>query len=726
MNQPHLIQKEDNPVEALIEQAEAYYRQGELQSALTICHQLIQIQPDFAPSYKLLGNLLQASGKLEAAIRAYQRAIALCPEFAEAHGNLGTLYYQQGDFTQAIAAYQTALEFNPNLAGLYWNLGKVFKETGELNQGIFYQKEALNMNPKLVGASGYFTLGTDLLNQGELEEARSLFQTTLELEPTSAEAHVHLGIIYRQQGWMEEAINSYKTAISLQPDLVEAHWNLYELFSSSDNFAAARKSADCYIEHCQGEGQSMAAIAWISAYLKAGSAQNAYQHFLTLESQVLKNLDNLCDRDIQRLYYNSFYILTNIRDNIRQNSHFYRQISQRFLPTIPRFKTPPPSRNLCPRLASTPLKIGIISPHYKRHSVGWCSADILRELSLLTPDLYLYVTGPLQPDDRTTIFENLAAKFYHPSEGVSRQTIFEEIQNDNLDILIDLDSLTIDTNIEILASRPAPICISWLGFEAPFISSKNYFLGDWQTHPQGTESYYQEQLIRMPDSFVASSGFERMKADSDTLRHSLGINSNQVVYLCVAPGRKFNGDLVRAQVAILNQVPESVLLYKGKGDRAVISATYQQECQLQNVSFSRLHFLPRTRTEEEHRTLYLLADVLLDSYPYNGGTHTLEALWFNLPLVTRSGEQFLSRMGYSFLQALGIQAGVAWSWEEYVEWGVRFGCDQRFHQQIKQQLIQSKTAETLAPLWNPKKFAQDMYRLFEQLRQLEDEKLGFY
>ncbi|MBO0351717.1 tetratricopeptide repeat protein, partial [Phormidium pseudopriestleyi FRX01] len=552
MNQPNFIPKTDNPVEALIQKAETYYRQGELDSALRICHQLIQMQPDFAPSYKLLGNVLQASGKLEAAIRAYQWAIALCPEFAEAHGNLGTIYYQQGDFPRAIAAYQTALEFNPNLAGLYWNLGKLFKETGDIHQGICYQKRAININPKLVGASGYFSLGTDLMNQGQLEEARSLFQKTLELEPTSAEAYVHLGIIHRQQGWMEEAINSYKMAISLQPDLVEAHWNLYELFTSSDNFAAARKAADCYIEQCQGEGQSMAAIAWISAYLKAGSAQNAYHHFLTLESQVLENLDNLCDRDIQRLYYNSFYILTNIRDNLRLNSHFYRQISERFIPTLPRFQTPSTSPNFPPRLASNPLKIGIISPHYKRHSVGWCSVDILRELSQLTPDLYLYVTGPLQPDDRTTLFENLAAKLYHPPGRVNRQTIFEEIQNDNLDILIDLDSLTIDTNIEILASRPAPVCITWLGFDAPFISSKNYFLGDWQTHPQGSESYYQEQLIRMPDSFVASSGFERIEADCDMLRHSLGINSNQVVYLCVAPGRKFNGDLVRAQVAILN------------------------------------------------------------------------------------------------------------------------------------------------------------------------------
>ncbi len=356
MNSTNSANTLDQQVEDLTHQAEGYYRQGNLKVALSLCHQLIQIQPDFAPSYKLLGNLLKESGKLEAAIRAYQWSIALCPEFAEAHGNLGTIYYQQGDFPRAIAAYQTALEFNPNLAGLYWNLGKVFKETGDIKQGIFYQKQAININPKLVGASSYFTLGTDLMNQGELEEARSLFQKTLELEPTSAEAHVHLGIIHRHQGWMEEAINSYKTAISLQPNLVEAHWNLYELFSSSDNFSAARKAADCYIEHCQGERQSMAAIAWISAYLKAGSAQNAYHHFLTLESQVLKNLDTLCDRDIQRLYYNSFYILTNIRDDLPQNSHFYRKIAERFIPTLPGFQTPPTSHNFPRRLASNSVK----------------------------------------------------------------------------------------------------------------------------------------------------------------------------------------------------------------------------------------------------------------------------------------------------------------------------------------------------------------------------------
>ena len=125
--------------------------------------------------------------------------------------------------------------------------------------------------------------------------------------------------------------------------------------------------------------------------------------------------------------------------------------------------------------------------------------------------------------------------------------------------------------------------------------------------------------------------------------------------------------------------------------------------------------MPRFSTEEEHRSIYSLADILLDSYPYNGGTHTLEALWFNLPVVTHVGEQFLSRMGYSFLESLDIRLGVSWSWEEYINWGVKLGQNSNLRQEYIDNLVKSKDSENLAPLWNSKKFAQDLYAVIEKL-----------
>jgi predicted O-linked N-acetylglucosamine transferase (SPINDLY family) len=182
-----------------------------------------------------------------------------------------------------------------------------------------------------------------------------------------------------------------------------------------------------------------------------------------------------------------------------------------------------------------------------------------------------------------------------------------------------------------------------------------------------------------------------------------------------APGRKFNRAMAKAGAQILNQVPNSVLLYKGIVDLDVVKAIFENECDAVGVNSERIKFLPATKTEKEHRSVYQLADVFLDSYPYNGGTHNLEALWFNLPVVTHKGEQSFARMGYSFLQAIGIDQGIASNWNEYIEWGVRYGLDTNLRNSVKQHLIDSKNPDHLAPLWNPKKLAQDMYKLLETL-----------
>jgi predicted O-linked N-acetylglucosamine transferase (SPINDLY family) len=198
-------------------------------------------------------------------------------------------------------------------------------------------------------------------------------------------------------------------------------------------------------------------------------------------------------------------------------------------------------------------------------------------------------------------------------------------------------------------------------------------------------------------------------------RAEFGIEVDQVVYLYAAHARKFNRDTAKAHVQILRNVPNSVLLYKANGDRESIQAIYLNECDIQTVDGDRIKFIPSTKTEEEHRAFYGLADIFLDAYPYNGGSHNLEALWFNLPVVTRAGEQSFARMGCSFLQALGIDEGIARSWAEYVEWGVKLGIDTNLRRSVKDRLIQSKQPETLAPLWNPRKMASDMYNLLKIL-----------
>jgi predicted O-linked N-acetylglucosamine transferase (SPINDLY family) len=247
------------------------------------------------------------------------------------------------------------------------------------------------------------------------------------------------------------------------------------------------------------------------------------------------------------------------------------------------------------------------------------------------------------------------------------------------------------------------------------MSEKNYFLCDQWTHPQGREKHYLEQLIRLPHGSVALEPLKSRPVDRNAVRQNLGIGVDQMTYLCVAPGRKTNPEMLRAQIKILKDVPDSVLIRKGQGDAIVIQETYRKECESQGVAPNRIKFLGQTKTEEEHRGIYYVADVMLDSYPYNGGTHNLEALSANLPVVTLVGNQYLSRMGYAFLNSVNLELGIAWNWEEYTEWGIKLGQNLGLRNSIRQHLIQAQQPESLAPLWNPKKLAKDMYRVFQEL-----------
>ncbi|MDJ0556360.1 MAG: tetratricopeptide repeat protein [Microcoleaceae cyanobacterium MO_207.B10] len=718
-NLPH---SETRKIEALTGQAELYYAQGELSEAIACCRQALNLQPNWAPTYVTLANIFQAQGQISEAINIYYKAIELNPNLAQAHVNLGSMFYRQGRLEEAIASYRKAIQLQPNMAPAYWNLARVLQQLDKEDEAIASQQKALALNPNLGGIEFLLNQGYKLAETGKLDEAINVWQKVIAAQPNLAEAYGEIGIILRYQGKFTEAIQNLKKAIEIQPDYATAHQHLCGILRDSNNYVMVREAVTKYYQLCGELDPIITAIYIISTYQVSGLNEIAKDRFFELEAKLIEDITIVKKSvELKSLYANFLFSVPYLRDDLKANSKLYKLVSKAYTQLSLKDKYSKSSQNF-PTFDfshNRKLKVGFISSHFFRHSVGWCSLNIIQELGKLNTEIYLYLTERFQPDDQTAKFSQAATKLYVPKKypkGIADFTeIIGEIQQDQVDILVDLDALSLPVNTEILYHQPAPVCISWLGFDAPYISSDNYFLCDWQTHPQDRDEYYTEKLVRMPDSFVAISGFERIEINRIDLRKSQRIGLDQIVYLCLAPGRKFNRDLVKAQVAILKQVPNSILIHKSLGDLEVFQAAYHQACEAQGVSIHRIKFMSRFLTEEEHRNVYSLADIMLDSYPYNGGTHTLEALWFNLAVVTRAGEQFLSRMGYSFLQSLEIKLGVAWSWDEYIDWGVKLGQNSTLRQEYIDKLVKSKESENLAPLWNSKKFAQDMYDVMVRL-----------
>ncbi|MDY7003472.1 MAG: O-linked N-acetylglucosamine transferase, SPINDLY family protein [Cyanobacteriota bacterium] len=358
------------------------------------------------------------------------------------------------------------------------------------------------------------------------------------------------------------------------------------------------------------------------------------------------------------------------------------------------------------------LKIGYICSCLRRHSVGWLARSLFKHHDRERFKIYAYMLGATQTND------DLQKWYIHYADiprlyGLAQIEIAEQIYQDEIDILIDIDSLTITSTCGITALKPAPVQATWLGWDASEVPTIDYYIADPYVLPENAQEYYQTKIWRLPQTYLAVDGFE-VSVPSIT-RADLEIPNDAVVYLGVQRGPKYNPQIAKLQMQILKEVPHSYFLIKGFGEQDSLNRFFFDIAEKEGVFRDRIKFIPRVTLEETHRANLQIADVVLDTYPYNGATTTLETLWMGIPMVTRVGEQFAARNSYTMMMNVGLTEGIAWTDEEYVEWGIRLGKDEALRQQISWKLRKSRQT---SPLWNAKQFTVEMEKAYEQMWQI--------
>ncbi|WP_414623494.1 O-linked N-acetylglucosamine transferase, SPINDLY family protein [Calothrix sp. CCY 0018] len=362
--------------------------------------------------------------------------------------------------------------------------------------------------------------------------------------------------------------------------------------------------------------------------------------------------------------------------------------------------------------STKPLRVGYISHCFRQHSVGWLARWLFENHNRESFQFYGYFVGSQNQEDPLQEWYTRQFETAHKI-GTETRDITEQIYQDEIDILIDLDSLTLDITCEVMALKPAKIQATWLGWDASGIPAIDYFIADPYVLPQNADDYYSEKIWRLPQTYIAVDGFE---VGVPTLRREhLNIPDDAIVYLTAQSGSKRHPDTIRLQMRILKAVPNSYLLIKGLAQEETIQSFFNQIALEEGVDTNQLRFLPMVPSEAIHRANLGIADVVLDTYPYNGATTTLETLWMGIPLVTKVGEQFAARNSYTMMMNTGVKEGISWSEEEYIEWGICLGKDEALRQKISWQLQQSRKS---APLWNAKQFTREMEKAYEQMWQI--------
>ncbi|WP_375496141.1 O-linked N-acetylglucosamine transferase, SPINDLY family protein [uncultured Nostoc sp.] len=519
--------------------------------------------------------------------------------------------------------------------------------------------------------------------------AASLLELHLRLEPDNVEILRHLAIFYQDARNYSQGIETARLCYSLSEGLADKIFALHLLL----------------------RGLMSAGGYWQEICTTCQELESVFQQFIQAERIPLE------EGRILRLLTPSFAI-PHIKDTPTDFRAIHNQLADIFnfyIQALAKSEGKTYSHKIINnRYLSSPtknLKIGYISYALRNHSVGWLARWLFQHHNRDKFDIHTYFVN-------YQLGDNFLQDWYVEKAGKARQLgmngleIADQIYQDEIDILIDLDSITLDITSEVMALKPAPIQVTWLGWDASGIPAIDYFIADPYVLPDDAQNYYTEKIWRLPQTYIAVDGFE---VGVPTLRRDdLDIPMDAVVYLSAQRGYKRHPETTKWQMQIIKQVPNSYFLIKGPAEEETIKHFFYQIAEEEGVDCSRLRFLPQVYLESVHRANLAIADIVLDTFPYNGATTTLETLWMGIPLVTRVGEQFAARNSYTMMMNVGVTEGIAWTDEEYVEWGVRLGKDEALRQQV---VLKLKASRQTAPLWNGKQFTREMEKAYQQMWQ---------
>jgi tetratricopeptide (TPR) repeat protein len=268
------------PISQLQQQALHYLNQNKIAAAITTCEQILKLDAEFAPAYKMMGTVFQLQGKQEIAKSYYKKALEYQPQFPEVYANLGSLYAKEENWESAISAYENAIQLQPQMAGLYRNLARIFSQTNQLDKATAYWYKAFQLEPDWGTAEEHLTLGNRLFKQQQLAAAKHCYQQALQQQPNYAEAYHNLGEVASKTHEFEQAASYYQSAIDLNYNALITYQRLAETWSQLKQWKKAitvyqqavqlfPNSFETYQKLAQLLQQQQCHEQAIAAYLKA-------------------------------------------------------------------------------------------------------------------------------------------------------------------------------------------------------------------------------------------------------------------------------------------------------------------------------------------------------------------------------------------------------------------------------------------------------------------------
>jgi protein O-GlcNAc transferase len=661
---------------------------GDLDEAEAMFRRAVELKPDAAEAHYNLGFILQERGKLDAAIEVYRRALALRPDMPQAYTNLGVALQHQGKLDEAIAAFRQAIAGNPKHADAYFNLGVVLRLQNHVDEAAAAYRRVVELDPSHAAARN--NLALILSEAGELAAADVLQRQAVGLWPDYAEGHNNLGAVLLDQGRPQEALDALRAAVKLKPDYPEAYLNmgnaLRELGSLAEAIDAYRRAIELRPTYAEALAQLVYHHARACDWSDTGAEE-------TLLSAVRQNAARIPP----------FMLMATAATGADQLLCARKWVEHFAVPEEQVF-----AHHAAPRPGRS--RIGYLSSDFHDHATAYLTAELIERHDRGRFEIHGYSYGADSGGDMRARLVSAFDRFTD-IDALSHRDAAARIRADDVDILVDLKGHTHRARPKILAFRPAPVQVNYLGFPgtmgAPFI---DYIVADDFVVPRDRQTLYAEKLAYLPDCYQPNDTRRAIAAAPG--RAACGLPAQGFVFCAFNNSFKITPAFFAIWIRLLQQVPGSVLWLLESN--ALVRRNLTAAAAAAGVDPGRLVFAP-ILPHGQHLARHRHADLFLDTLPCNAHTTASDALWAGLPVLTCVGETFAGRVAGSIVAAAGLSELAANSPRDYEALALKLARDPARLADIRSRLGAGRAS---LPLFDMAKRTRDLEALYARMAEI--------
>lgn len=624
--------------------------------ALDYFHKCIEIKNDYFDAYFNLADCYKQLKQYENSIKYYDKCLEQQANDFNIYNNLGLVYFELQKFEIAIKNFKKCLELNKDFFLAYNNLGLVYLAKDEYEKAIYYFNKCISINGSFAGA--YNNIGLALFKDQKVSNSILFFEKAIILDDKFYDAYINLAKAYK-------ANSKYSGAIKILSKLQNVS------SSQLDKASALSMLAQCYIH--VGE---------------LSKGYDIYEESLKLSDESIDTFKN--------------YIFSY---NYNENFNFdkYIEIISRYKKSLKFNKEN--FNNFKSFDINKKLKIGFLSADFKKHAVGYQIYGVLKSFSFLKNfEIYLYYNDTKE-DDLNLQFKSISCS-WNDIKNLSDIELLNKIRSDGIQILVDLSGYTSGNRLEVFMQKAAPIQVSWAGYlSSTGLKEIDYVLADPYVVTKTEENKFFEKVFRLNHAWSTLTYPELVEVNNCTA----AFKNKYITFGSFNNISKVNIKVINLWSRILVKNNSFKLYLKcSQFNDEEIKKKYQALFLEKGVFADQLIFEPDTERKILFES-YNNIDIALDTFPYSGGTTSLEAAWMCVPILTKAGNSFLSKCGESININLGLNDWICKDEDEYFEKAINFSLDIDKLQLIKNNL---KINRDKIKLFDHKLFADNLAESF--------------